>query len=211
MESLIVFIKFKLYLTVVILSLSSLSAASFNVGYIGFDPAFVPGSPGVAAFSINNLTGSNSNIDFPVLTEVAFNGTLTVTYCDANLDCDDFLNQKSSALVIPSNFGPTNTFDPFASGWVFPSDAIFRFSQSSFFGSVVIPGNPFIAKDAQDVSRNYSLSSSSLDFSLSSTDPFIVLLTINGDEVVGGEIPEPSTYFLLASGALMIALRKRFS
>jgi len=201
----------KWHLIAITLSLSTLGATSFNVGFIGFDPAIVEGNPGVAGFSINNLTGLNSNIDFPVLTEVAFNGTLTVTYCRANLNCEDVLNQQSSALVIPANLGSTQAFDPFFSGWVFPSDVIFRFSQSSFIGSVVIPGNAFMARDAQDVSRNYSLSSSSLDFSLSSTDPFIVLLTINGDEVVGGEIPEPATSFLLASGALMIVLRKKLS
>jgi len=171
----------------------ALPAATFNAGLI----SYVDEGDGLGLLSVENFTGTAAlPPDFPVLTSLSFSGTLTALYCELNFDCADAANQLTEAFNLDPVVEPGTPLVFSVS-----ADRQYLFDQFIFSGSF-LPASPFEVGGVSFLPSSQALTLTYLG------DGSNWLLTLDGDELGGTEIPEPSSLVLFGANALFL-LRRR--
>jgi PEP-CTERM motif len=177
-----------LVLAGLILGAANAGADSIAVGAISFDIV----NPGATnAFTVYNLTGSNSAApDFPVTDNLTFNGA-TVTATDSSGSTTDSLGDvgpgAGQVFVLSSDEFSQAVFSATLSQTIFElSDGTTFQADSNALSVTLLPASPPDLVAGQD----------------------FALITVTGSTVVT-PAPEPSTWLLLLIGVLGLAVSVR--
>jgi hypothetical protein len=174
---------------------AAMPAATFNAGVM----FLTDNGDNTGILGVENLTGNPLlGPDFPILTELSFSGTLTIRYCNLNVDCSDAGNVTSADLQF---------VDPFLPGgqtFGVATNVKFLFDEFTFSGSF-LPVTPFEVGGVffQPVDQSLRLL-----YLNDPNEPPTWLFTVEGREVDTAAIPEPSTVLLVSAGVIFL-LRRR--